>query len=161
MFLVVFVLGMAAGAAGWIWITGGSGEASMSIEDALATSDANDVALAAVVGTAVVDAMNVAATHVADMSATLAAETAEPVEFSIVPSESMSIEDALATSDANDVALAAAVGTAVVDAMNVVVTHVADMSATLAAETAEPVEFSIVPVREHVDRRCPGDQRRQ
>ena len=69
----------------------------------------------------------------------------------------MSIEDALATSDANDVALAAAVGTAVVDAMNVVVTQVADMSATLAAEMAEPVEFSIVSDREpgnfHVGRR--------
>ena len=89
MFLVVFVLGMAAGAAGWIWISGGSGEASISIEDALATSDANDVALAAAVGTAVVDAMNVVVTQVADMSATLAAEMAEPVEFSILSSESL------------------------------------------------------------------------
>ncbi len=89
MFLVVFVLGMAAGAAGWIWITGGSGEASISIEDALATSDANDVALAAAVGTAVVDAMNIVVTHVADMSATLVAEMVEPVEFSIVSSESL------------------------------------------------------------------------
>ena len=88
-FVFVFVLGMGAGAAGWIWITGGSGEASISIEDALATSDANDVALAAAVGTAVVDAMNIVVTHVADMSATLVAEMVEPVEFSIVSSESL------------------------------------------------------------------------
>ena len=58
--LLVIALGggAAAGILGYIWYTGGSGEASLSVEDALATRAANDAAMADAVGTAINDAAN-------------------------------------------------------------------------------------------------------
>jgi len=109
--LVALAVGAGAGIFGWIWISGGSGEASLSAEDALATRTAEDAKLAAAVGTAVgdaisnalPDAVNAAVANAVDLAIgaamdtmitevvdTVAAaqETVEPVTFSIVPAES-------------------------------------------------------------------------
>ena len=100
--LLVIALGggAAAGILGYIWYTGGSGEASLSVEDALATRDANDAAMANAVGTAIMDAAN---TVIADALAGAVAEAVDasvagamaaqesasvPVEFRIVAAES-------------------------------------------------------------------------
>ena len=92
--------GAAAGILGYIWITGGSGEASVPVADALATREANDAAMADAVGTAI---MNAANTVIADAVAVAVAEAVDtsvaaameaqapvsaPVEFSIVAAES-------------------------------------------------------------------------
>ena len=100
--LLVIALGggAAAGILGYIWITGGSGEASLSVGDALATREANDAAMAAAVGTAIMDAANtviaeavaVAVAEAVDTSVAAAMEAqapaSAPVEFSIVAAES-------------------------------------------------------------------------
>ena len=97
--LLVFALGggAAAGILGYIWYTGGSGEASLSVEDALATREANDAAMANAVGTAIMDAANtviadalaVAVAEAVDSSVAAAMEAQAPVEFSIVSEESL------------------------------------------------------------------------
>ena len=61
--LIALAGGAAAGILGYIWITGGSGEASLSVEDALATLEASEDTVADAVGTAMV---NVANTVIAD-----------------------------------------------------------------------------------------------
>lgn len=109
--VVALAVGAGAGIFGWIWISGGSGEASLSAEDALATRTAEDAKLAAAVGTAVgdaisntlPDAVNAAVANAVDLAVgaamdtmisevadTVAAaqETVEPVAFSIVAAES-------------------------------------------------------------------------
>lgn len=100
--LLVIALGggAAAGILGYIWITGGSGEASLSVDDALATREANDAAMANAVGTAIMDAAN---TVIADALAGAVAEAVDasvaaameaqapasaPVEFSIIAADS-------------------------------------------------------------------------
>ena len=99
--LVALGGGAAAGILGYIWVTGGSGEASVSIEDALATQEASDKALSQAVGTAIVevantviaDAVALAVAEAVDSSVTAAMEAvmpaSEPVEFSIVAEESL------------------------------------------------------------------------
>lgn len=100
--LLVIALGggAAAGILGYIWYTGGSGEASQSVEDALATREANDNAMADAVGTAIMDAANTviadalagAVAEAVDASVAAAMEAqappSEPVEFSIIAAES-------------------------------------------------------------------------
>ena len=102
--LLLLVIALAGGAAagilGYIWYTGGSGEASLSVEDALATREANDAAMADAVGTAIMDAANtviaeavaVAVADAVDTSVAAAMEAQAPapapVEFSIVAAES-------------------------------------------------------------------------
>ncbi len=109
--LVALAVGAGAGIFGWIWISGGSGEASLSAEDALATRTAEDAKLAAAIGTAVgdaisnalPDAVNAAVANAVDLavgaamdtmitevvdSVAAAGETVEPVAFSIVAAES-------------------------------------------------------------------------
>lgn len=100
--LLVIALGggAAAGILGYIWYTGGSGEASQSVEDALSTREANDNAMADAVGTAIMDAANtviadavsVAIAEAVDISVAAAMEAqapaSAPVEFSIVAAES-------------------------------------------------------------------------
>ncbi len=93
--------GAAAGILGYIWITGGSGEASLSVEDALATLEASEDTMADAVGTAIVDVANtviadavaVAVAEAVDSSVAAAMEAAapasEPIEFSIVDDESL------------------------------------------------------------------------
>ena len=97
--LIALAGGAAAGILGYIWITGGSGEASMPIEDELATREASEGNIAETVGTAIAE---MADTVVADAVAALAeavdssvaaieearAPASEPVEFSIVAEES-------------------------------------------------------------------------
>lgn len=109
--VVALAVGAGAGIFGWIWISGGTGEASISAGDALATRTVEDAKLAAAVGAAVDDAisstlpdavnaavadavnlavgaaMNTMITEVVDTVAA-AQETIEPVQFSIVPAES-------------------------------------------------------------------------
>ena len=86
--IIAFGVGAAVGVSGWIWISGGSGEASLTIEDVLATRAADESSMVDAVGTVVVDAVNVVIAQVADMGATLEAEFSEPVEFAIVSAES-------------------------------------------------------------------------
>ncbi len=93
--------GAAAGILGYIWITGGSGEASLSVEDALATLEASEDTVADIVGTAIVDVANtviadavaVAVAEAVDTSVAAAMEAvapaSEPVEFSIIAEESL------------------------------------------------------------------------
>ena len=97
--LIALAGGAAAGILGYIWITGGSGEASLPIEDELATREASEGNIAETVGTAIAE---MADTVVADAVAALAeavdssvaaieearAPVIEPVEFSIVAEES-------------------------------------------------------------------------
>jgi len=109
--VIALAVGAGAGIFGWIWVSGGSGEASLSAEDALATRTAEDAKLAAAVGTAVGDAISntlpdavkSAVANAVDLAVgaamdtminevvdTVAAaqEAVEPVQFSIVPAES-------------------------------------------------------------------------
>lgn len=76
--LLLLVIALAGGAAagilGYIWYTGGSGEVSLSVEDALATREANDAAMANAVGTAILDAAN---TVIADAVAVAVAEAVD------------------------------------------------------------------------------------
>ena len=92
--------GAAAGILGYIWITGGSGEASLTVEDALATLEASEDSMADAVGTAIVevadtviaDAVALAVAQAVDASVEAALEAvapaSQPVEFSIVSEES-------------------------------------------------------------------------
>ncbi len=102
--LLLLVIALAGGAAagilGYIWYTGGSGEASLSVDAALATREANDAAMTDAVGTAIMDAANtviadavtVAIAEAVDSSVAAAMEAqapaSAPVEFSIVAAES-------------------------------------------------------------------------
>ena len=98
--LVALAGGAAAGILGYIWITGGSGEASLTVEDALATLDASEDTMAEAVGTAMVDIANtviadavaVAVAEAVDTSVSAAMESrvveSEAIEFSIVSAES-------------------------------------------------------------------------
>lgn len=106
--LLLLVIALAGGAAagilGYIWYTGGSGEASLSVEDALATREANDAAMAEAVGTAIMDAANtviaeavaVAVAEAVDTSIAAAMEAGAPasdrVESSRVEAESAGVE---------------------------------------------------------------------
>lgn len=93
--------GAAAGILGYIWITGGSGEASLSVEDALATLEASEDTMADAVSTAIVDVANtviadavaVALAEAVDSSVAAAMEAvapaSEPSEFNIVADESL------------------------------------------------------------------------
>ena len=93
--------GAAAGILGYIWITGGSGEASLSVEDALATLEASEDTMADAVSTAIVDVANtviadavaVALAEAVDSSVAAAMEAvapaSEPIEFNIVADESL------------------------------------------------------------------------
>lgn len=93
--------GAAAGILGYIWITGGSGEASLTVEDALATLEASEDSMADAVGTAIVDvadrviadAVAAAVAQAVDASVAAALEAvtpaSEPLEFSIIAEESL------------------------------------------------------------------------
>lgn len=106
--LIALAGGAAAGILGYIWITGGSGEPSLSVEDALATLEASEDNMAEAVGTAMVDVANtviaeavaVAVAEAVDVSVSAAVDSSvaaavealapasEPVEFKIVAAES-------------------------------------------------------------------------
>ena len=92
--LTAVIVGIVGGILGWIWVTGGSGEASRSVEEALAEREANQAEIVAAVNAALADAaatiipaaVNTAVAAVAD---TMSAESeSEPVEFGIVSAES-------------------------------------------------------------------------
>lgn len=99
--LIALAGGAAAGILGYIWITGGSGEPSLTVEDALATLEASEDNMAEAVGTAMVevantiiaDAVAVAVAEAVDTSVSAAMEAAaavsEPVEFKIAAAESL------------------------------------------------------------------------
>ena len=92
--------GAVAGVLGYIWVTGGSGEPSISIDDELATREADENAVADAVGTAIVevantviaDAVALAVAEAVDSSVSAAMEarapSSVPVVFSIVAAES-------------------------------------------------------------------------
>ncbi len=85
--IVALLVGAAGGILGYIYITGGSGEASISVEAALATRQANDAVISDAVGTAVAQAANEIIP--AALGAALEAERArQPVSFNIVSAES-------------------------------------------------------------------------
>ncbi len=85
--LITLAIGAAAGIFGYIYVMGGSGEASMSVEEALATSQAEESLIRNAVGTAVSQAVNEIVP--AALGAALEAERArQPVDFSIVAAES-------------------------------------------------------------------------
>lgn len=98
--LIALAGGAAAGILGYIWWSGGSGEPSLTVEDALATLEASEDNMAEAVGTAMVevantiiaDAVAVAVAEAVDTSVSAAMEAAaaasEPVEFKIVAAES-------------------------------------------------------------------------
>lgn len=86
--IIAFGVGAAVGVSGWIWMSGGSGEASLTVGEALATREAEDGSLVDAVGTVVVDAVNVVVAQMADFGATLEAGLSEPVEFTIAPADS-------------------------------------------------------------------------
>ena len=98
--LIALAGGAAAGILGYTWITGGTGEASLSVEDALATLEASEDTVADAVSTAIVDVANTviaeavaaAVAEVADASVAAAIEARAPasesVEFSIIAAES-------------------------------------------------------------------------
>lgn len=85
--IVALLVGAAVGIVGYIYITGGSGEPSMSVEDALATRQANEAIISDAVGTAIAQAANEIIP--AALGAAMEAERArQPVAFSIVAAES-------------------------------------------------------------------------
>ena len=98
--LIALAGGAAAGILGYIWITGGSGEASLTVEEALATRQASEGNIAETVATAIAE---MADTVVADAVAAVAAAVdtgiaaieearapaSEPIAFSIVSGESV------------------------------------------------------------------------
>ena len=106
--LIALAGGAAAGILGYIWFTGGSGEPSLSVEDALATLEASEDNVAEAVGTAMVDVANtviaeavaVAVAEAVDVSVSAAVDSSvaaavealapasQPVEFKIVAAES-------------------------------------------------------------------------
>ena len=97
--LIALAGGAAAGILGYIWITGGSGEASLTVEDALATREASEGNIAETVATGIAE---MADTVVADAVAAVAKAVdtgiaaieearvadSEPIAFSIVSEES-------------------------------------------------------------------------
>ena len=107
--LIALAGGAAAGILGYIWWSGGSGEPSLSVEDALATLEASEHTMADAVGTAMVDvantviaeavavavaeAVNVSVSAAVDSSVAAAVEalapTSDPLEFRIVADESL------------------------------------------------------------------------
>ena len=107
--LIALAGGAAAGILGYIWWSGGSGEPSLSVEDALATLEASEDTVADAVGTAMVDvantviaeavavavaeAVNVSVSAAVDSSVAAAVEAlapaSDPVEFRIVAAESL------------------------------------------------------------------------
>lgn len=112
--LIALAGGAAAGILGYIWYTGGSGEPSLTVEDALSTLEASEDSMAEAVGTALVE---VAATVIPDAIAEAFAQdngldavvddvttmveegvaavveafkpASEPVEFKIIAAESL------------------------------------------------------------------------
>ena len=112
--LIALIGGAAAGILGYIWYTGGSGEPSLTVEDALATLEASEDNMAAVVGTAlgevaatvipgaiaeafaqenglsaVVDDVTTMVEEGVAAAMEALAPVSEPVEFKIVSAESM------------------------------------------------------------------------
>ena len=96
--LLIFVIGIAAGVFGWIWISGGAGQPSRSIEEALADLEATNqaanaelaVIIPAAVGTAVSEAAATVIPQALDeaMPETAAETVDSVVEFQIMPAES-------------------------------------------------------------------------
>lgn len=96
--LLIFVIGIVAGVFGWIWISGGAGQPSRSIEEALADLEATNeaanaelaVIIPAVVGTAVSEAAATVIPQALDSAMPEAAAEADDsgVEFQIAPAES-------------------------------------------------------------------------
>ena len=96
--LIALTVGAGVGVLGWIWVSGGSGEPSISAADALATRTAEDAKLASAVGTAVSDAISqtlpeaigAAVGSVVDVAVSSAIESMIPTEvaFSLVAEES-------------------------------------------------------------------------
>ena len=96
--LLIFAIGIVAGVFGWIWISGGAGQPSRSIEDALAELEATNqaanaelaVIIPAAVGTAVSEAAATVIPQALDEAMPEAvAETVDSiVEFQIMPAES-------------------------------------------------------------------------
>ena len=85
--IIALLVGAAGGIFGYIYITGGSGEPSMSVADALATRQADEALIRDAVGTAVAQAANEIIP--AALGAAMQAERArQPVAFNIVPAES-------------------------------------------------------------------------
>ncbi|MCY3573510.1 MAG: YceI family protein [Chloroflexi bacterium] len=85
--IVALLMGAAGGIFGYIYITGGSGEPSMSVEEALATRQADEALVREAVGTAVAQAANEIIP--AALGAAMQAERArQPITFNIVPAES-------------------------------------------------------------------------
>ncbi|MCY4147349.1 MAG: YceI family protein [Chloroflexi bacterium] len=85
--IVALLVGAVGGIFGYIYVTSGSGEPSMSVEDALATRQANEALISDAVGTAVAQAASEIIP--AALDAAMQAERArQPVAFSIVPAES-------------------------------------------------------------------------
>ena len=107
--LIALAGGAAAGILGYIWWSGGSGEPSLSVEDALATLEASEDKMAEAVGTAMVDvantviaeavavavaeAVNISVSAAVDSSVSAAMEAlapaSDPVEFRIIAAESL------------------------------------------------------------------------
>ena len=106
--LVALAGGAAAGILGYIWVTGGSGEPSLTVEDALATLEVSEDNMAQAVGTAMVDIANsviadavaVAIAEAVDVSVSAAVDSSvaaamealspasEAIEFKLVAAES-------------------------------------------------------------------------
>lgn len=106
--LIALAGGAAAGILGYIWWAGGSGEPSLTVEDALATLEASEDSMAEAVGTAIMDVANtviaeavaVAVAEAVDVSVSAAVDSSvaaamealapagEPIEFKIVSAES-------------------------------------------------------------------------
>ena len=87
MLLVALAVGAAGGIFGYIYVTGGSGEASMTVDEALATSQVEESRISRAVGTAVAQAISESVP--AALGAALEAERAmQPVTFNIVAAES-------------------------------------------------------------------------
>ena len=87
--LIALAGGAAAGILGYIWITGGSGEPSLTVEDALATLEASEDNMAEAVGTAMVDVAN---TVIAEA---VAAAVAEAVDVSVAAAVDSSVAAAV------------------------------------------------------------------
>ncbi|MCY4465016.1 MAG: YceI family protein [Chloroflexi bacterium] len=85
--IIALLAGATGGIFGYIYVTGGSGEASLAVDDALATRQANDAVISDAVGTAVAQAAKEIIP--AALGAALEAERArQPVQFNIVSAES-------------------------------------------------------------------------
>ena len=85
--LIALLVGVGVGIYGYISVTGGSGEASVSVDDALATRQADEAVIANAVGTAVANAASELIP--AALGAALEAERAmQPIEFNIIGAES-------------------------------------------------------------------------